>query len=143
MAEDNTLNTIRHQKMAKIMTQTTQSFPENVLSITSVDHFNELVNGFQNNLIIVDFWAPWCSPCIAFGPTFEALQKEFMSKQVLFCKLNVDELGSIAQQFQVSGIPTTLFIVNKKLMQRNVGMQNKPQFTNTVNSVLEKIAKQE
>ena len=139
MAEDNVLNTIRHQKMAKIMSQTTQTFPEDVSNIESVDHFNEIVNGFQEELIIVDFWAPWCGPCKAFGPTFEALQKEYIPKHVLFCKLNVDNLGSIAQQFQVSGIPTTLFIVGKKLVQRIVGMQNKPQFTKTVESVLAKI----
>ena len=139
MAADNTLNTIRHQKMAKIMSQTTQTFPENVINIESVDHFNELVNGYQENVIIVDFWAPWCGPCKAFGPTFEALQKEYIPKKVLFCKLNVDDLGSIAQQFQVSGIPTTLFIVGKKLVQRIVGMQNKPQFTKTIENVLAKI----
>ena len=139
MASDNTLNTIRHQKMAKIMSQTTQTFPENVINIESVDHFNELVNGYQENVIIVDFWAPWCGPCKAFGPTFEALQKEYIPKKVLFCKLNVDDLGSIAQQFQVSGIPTTLFIVGKKLVQRIVGMQNKPQFTKTIETVLAKI----
>ena len=139
MAADNTLNTIRHQKMAKIMSQTTQTFPENVINIESVDDFNELVNGYQENVIIVDFWAPWCGPCKAFGPTFEALQKEYIPKKVLFCKLNVDDLGSIAQQFQVSGIPTTLFIVGKKLVQRIVGMQNKPQFTKTIETVLAKI----
>ena len=58
---------------------------------------------------------------------------------MIFTKLNTDENQSIAQQFNITGIPTTLFIANKKLVHRAVGMQNESQFSQTVEQVLKKI----
>ncbi len=139
MSQDKELEKIRFRKMKEMMT--TKQLPDNVVNISSVDHFNEIVNDYKESITIVDFWAPWCGPCRAFAPAFESLQQEYKTKGVIFAKLNVDELGEIAQQFQVSGIPTTLFIKNKKLVHRQVGMAPKDQFAKIIDSVLEKNAK--
>jgi len=141
MSNDNEIETIRQKKMADMVNKNIVPLPENIVNIESVDHFNTVVNDYKDSLIIVDFWAPWCSPCIAFGPAFEALQKEYLQagKNVIFSKLNVDENQAIAQQFQVSGIPTTLFIHNKKLVHRQVGMAPKAQFAQIIESVQKKI----
>ncbi|UYP48215.1 Thiol-disulfide oxidoreductase ResA [Candidatus Lokiarchaeum ossiferum] len=139
MSQDKELELIRRKKMIEMMT--TKQLPDSVVNISSVDHFNEIVNDYIDNIIIVDFWAAWCGPCKAFAPAFEALQKEFKSKGVIFAKLNVDDLGQIAQQFQVSGIPTTLFIKNKKLVHRQVGMAPKAQFASIIDTVIKKNTK--
>ena len=139
MSQDKELEKIRLRKMKEMMT--TKQLPDNVVNISSVDHFNEIVNDYKESITIVDFWAPWCGPCRAFAPAFESLQQEYKTNGVIFAKLNVDELGEIAQQFQVSGIPTTLFIKNKKLVHRQVGMAPKDQFAKIIDSVLEKNAK--
>lgn len=141
MSDDNEIETIRQKKMADMLNKSTVTLPENVVNINSIDQFNLLVNDYKESLIIVDMWAPWCGHCRAFAPAFEALQKEYseLGKDVIFSKLNVDELGSIAQQFQVTGIPTTLFIKNKKLVHRQVGMAPKAQFAQFIENVLEKI----
>ena len=139
MSNDNEIDAIRQKKMADMINQNIVPLPENVVNIESVDHFNKLVNDYEDNLIIVDFWAQWCNPCKAFAPHFEALQKEFLPKGIIFAKLNVDEHQSISQQFQVSGIPTTLFIKGKKLVHRQVGMAPKAQFAQIIESVLKKI----
>ncbi len=139
MSNDNEIEAIRQKKMADMVNRNIIPLPEDVVNIESVDHFNTLVNDYDS-LIIVDFWAQWCGPCKSFGPHFEALQKEYLKagKNVIFAKLNVDENQSIAQQFQVTGIPTTLFIKNKKLVHRQVGMAPKAQFAKIIESVLQK-----
>ena len=141
MSNDNEIEAIRQKKMADMVNKNIVPLPENVVNIESVDHFNQVVNDYQDSLIIVDFWAEWCGPCKSFGPHFEALQKENFAagSNIIFSKLNVDHHQSIAQQFQVSGIPTTLFIKGKKLVHRQVGMAPKAQFAQIIESVLKKI----
>ncbi|MHA1675352.1 MAG: thioredoxin [Promethearchaeota archaeon] len=138
--KDMELETLRQKKAEQMMAGESKSaIPDEVINITSIDHFNQIVNDYKDNLIIVDNWAEWCGPCKAFGPIYESLQKEYLSQGVIFTKLDVDHNQAIAQQFQVTGIPTTLFIHNKKLVHRQVGMAPKHQFKQIVDAVLEKL----
>jgi thioredoxin len=136
---DVNLERIRQEKAAAYTGGNQSQTPDHVIEIESVDHFNEIVNTYQNNLIIVDFWAPWCGPCRTFAPAFSALQKEFDKKGVIFTKLNVDQLPEISAQFGIQGIPTTMFIKGKKIVHHQVGMAPKPQFAQIIESVLNKI----
>jgi thioredoxin len=139
MMEDSELQAIKQRKMAEMMSAQ-KNLPENVVEIESVDDFNQIVNDYTENLILVDCWAAWCGPCKAFGPIFKKLQKTYLPKGVIFTKLNTDNHQQIAQQFNITGIPTTLFIHNKKLVHRAVGMQNQVQFSQTIDTILKKIA---
>jgi thioredoxin 1 len=70
--------------------------------------------------VIVDFWAPWCSPCRMVAPTLEKLAKE-MSGKMIVAKVNTDENPDWATRYGVQGIPTMLFIANGKVVHRQVG----------------------
>jgi thioredoxin len=78
------------------------------------DNFEQVVAG--NDLVMVDFWAPWCGPCRAFAPTFEAASDQHAD--VVFAKVNTDEEQEIAQAFAIRSIPTLmLFRENVVLFQ--------------------------
>jgi len=82
-------------------------------------NFNEIVK--KNSIVLVDFWAPWCGPCIALAPTIEELAGQYAGK-VLVAKLNVDENPNTTQCFQVFSVPTMLMMKDGREVDRIVGL---------------------
>jgi thioredoxin 1 len=79
------------------------------------------------NLSVVDFWAPWCGPCIALGPTIDALATEYTGK-VNVGKVNVDENPNLSVDYGVTSIPCVLFIKDGKVVDKQVGAAPKSTF---------------
>src|SRR3972149_8028921 len=70
--------------------------------------------------VVVDFWAPWCGPCLRVAPTLDKLAKDYAGR-VVVAKVNTDENPQWAGQFGVQGIPTMLFVADAKASSRHVG----------------------
>ena len=70
--------------------------------------------------VVVDFWAPWCSPCRMVAPMLDKIAKEQDGKLVI-AKINTDEDSEWAMKYGVQGIPTMLFIANGKVVHKQVG----------------------
>src|SRR5260221_3594898 len=86
--------------------------------------------------VIVDFWAPWCGPCRQVAPSLEKIAADYDGK-VVVAKVNTDENPEWAGQFEVSGIPTMLFVANGKLVYRQVGAVPFGYLKNIVDKFLE------
>lgn len=85
-------------------------------------NFESTINSAK--VVLVDFWAPWCGPCKMLGPVLEQVASEMEGKAVI-AKVNVDESPELASQFNVSNIPTVVYLKNGKIADVGVGLTSK------------------
>jgi thioredoxin 1 len=74
--------------------------------------------------VLVDFWAPWCGPCLMLAPTVEQIA-ESEAARLKVVKLNVDENPETATRYQVMSIPTLILFKNGQQAERLVGVMPK------------------
>jgi thioredoxin 1 len=70
--------------------------------------------------VLVDFWAPWCGPCKALSPTVEAVAQE-LAGRVKVVKCNIDDARSLANKYNVMGIPVLMLFKNGKVVEQLLG----------------------
>ncbi|XP_037929484.1 thioredoxin-2-like isoform X1 [Teleopsis dalmanni] len=82
--------------------------------------FDQQLEDAGDKLVVVDFFAVWCGPCKMISPKLEELAKEH-SEKVVVIKVDVDECEEIAMEYNVSSMPTFLFIKNKQVKEQFAG----------------------
>jgi thioredoxin 1 len=103
---------------------------QTTLEITA-ENFDELVN--TETPTLVDFWAPWCGPCRALGPTIDKLADDFDGKAQVG-KLNIDEHPQLAAKFGVSSIPTVMVFKNGDQTEKFVGLRQYNDYADALES---------
>ncbi|MFW5808144.1 MAG: thioredoxin [Spirochaetota bacterium] len=96
------------------------------MSLLHIDDSNFEKEVAQSEIpVLVDFYADWCGPCRMIGPVIEKLAGKYDGK-VKIAKLDVDKYGSLAAQYQVSGIPTVIMFKNGEAVDRFSGALPEP-----------------
>ncbi len=96
-------------------------------------NFNETIE--NNDILIIDFWAPWCGPCKQFGPVFEKVAQE--NPDVAFAKINTETEQELAGHFKIQSIPTLMVIKEKSLVYNQAGAMDEANFNNLVSQIKE------
>ena len=95
----------------------------------SVIHIDR--NNFQSEVldsdrpVLLDFWAPWCTPCRMVGPILDEIAGE--RSDIKVAKDNVDEQPELAGQFGVMSIPTLVVVKEGRIVQQAMGARPKAQ----------------
>jgi len=110
-------------------------------------NFEETIT--NNDMIIIDFWAPWCGPCRSFKPIFEDTSEKYPN--VVFAKVNTDDERELAGSFQIKSIPTLMIFREQIIIFSQAGSLPASAFEEVIgkaqeldmNTVREEVAKQQ
>jgi thioredoxin 1 len=105
----------------------------NVTTFTDSNFDSSVLKASQP--VVVDFWAEWCGPCRALGPTIDALASDYAGK-VSVGKLNVDENPTVTMQYMVRGIPTVMVFKGGQVVETIVGLADKSEFKKAIDKHL-------
>ena len=84
----------------------------------------------SQGVVFVDFWAPWCGPCVMLTPVIEKMSEKY--PQIKFVKLNTTDHMEKAGELGVSGIPCVIVFKDGKEVERLVGFRPEPAFEEAV-----------
>jgi thioredoxin 1 len=93
-------------------------------AVTKDDFSSQVLE--TEEVVLVDFWAPWCGPCQVLLPTVEALSEK-IEPGAKICKVNVDEQPELASEYGVMSIPALKVFKGGKIVDEAVGIQSEEQ----------------
>ena len=88
----------------------------------SEDEFNEIINN-SHKLVVVDFFAEWCMPCVMLSPVIDELAESKTMKEIKFIKINIEDNESLSKKYNISNIPCLVIFKKGNEVGRIVGSQ--------------------
>jgi thioredoxin 1 len=105
----------------------------NIIEVTDSSFDQEVL---QSDLpVLVDFWAPWCGPCLAIAPIVEELATDYGSK-LKVVKCNIDDNPKVPGKYGIRAIPTLIIFKGGNVGEQITGAIAKSQITAVINKAV-------
>ena len=108
---------------------------ENIIDVTEETFIVDVLEQSEHLPVIVDFWAPWCSPCSMLSPILERLAAD-PSLNFVLAKVNVDNNPNLSMQYQVQSIPAVLAFVDGEAVDEFIGVQPEPRIREFIQQLI-------
>ena len=102
-----------------------------VQELTSKE-FNEFI---KKGVVLIDFHARWCMPCVIMSPIIDEISKKFRGK-LKVGKINLDENNELAQKYNIRSIPNFIIFKNGKVVDQFIGSISKEEFEKRIKKFL-------
>ena len=103
---------------------------EKILTLTDKNFQHQI----KNKVVLVDFWASWCAPCLMMAPVLNDVADGLTGNSHMG-KVNIEQYQSLALKFQVRNIPTMILLKNGVEVNRFVGIKNKDYLLQQINKI--------
>lgn len=120
------------RKSALKLSKEQQKNSENLIVLTD-EIFNKTI---KTGVTLVDFWAPWCTPCRIQNPVINQVADEMKGKAKI-CKINIDEHKKSAIQMKIKNIPNIIIFKDGEAVKQLIGVKPKHVILKAVNSLIE------
>ena len=96
------------------------------MDVTTATFEREVIEASKTIPVVVDFWAPWCGPCLALGPTLDKVTEAFGGR-VKLVKVNSDDNAELSQAFNIRSIPNVIGFKDGRAVAQFMGAIPEPQ----------------
>jgi len=114
------LEEIKKKKLEKLIKKSGVDAQEIKIDVNDTSFERDVIEKSKEVPVVIDFWAPWCAPCLMLGPVLEKFAEEYKGKFVL-AKINVDENPQVSQGYNIMSIPSVKMFKGGVVVDEFVG----------------------
>jgi thioredoxin 1 len=104
-----------------------------ITELTENDFEAQVLN--NDKPVLVDFWAPWCQPCLMLAPTIKQLGQDY-GDTISIGKVNIDEQPQLGAKYEIRSIPSVMLFHKGKVAEQIIGLKDKSDYAAAIDKVL-------
>lgn len=108
--------------------------PSPIVELTAASFQREVIESQQP--VLVEFWAPWCRPCVEMMPAMQQVADDFSGRATI-ARLRIDEHQELADEFDVEAPPAILVFHHGRIVKRRSGLQSAENLAELLTAVLD------